>query len=184
MKKLLISALVAALIAFVFQALSWMALPIHKHSLKYTPKQDEILAALEGLEDGYYMVPYFDPDNTTMEEQQALQLEMAGKPWALINYNEAWRTSMGKNMGFGFLLNLVAALLAAFVLSLAVDKVNGFFGRWFVVLCFALFAIFQPVLAMANWWSMPAHYLTGDVLDLLIAWGLAGSWMAHYQRPR
>ncbi|RMD75958.1 MAG: hypothetical protein D6818_00920, partial [Bacteroidetes bacterium] len=92
MKNTLIASLVAALIAFVFQAMSWMVLPIHHNSFKYTPGQDAVIEALQAHlpEDGMYMIPMPDPATTTAEQQAEFNEAMVGKPWAIVNYHQAW----------------------------------------------------------------------------------------------
>ncbi len=63
MKNVIIGAVVAAIIVFVFQAMSWMVLPIHENTLKYSAEQDAILAGITGNlpDDGVYASRTFHP---------------------------------------------------------------------------------------------------------------------------
>jgi len=73
MNKQLVGTLVAGLILFLWQFVSWNVLQFHRAEMEYTPKQDQIMEALVqiDLEDGHYMVPAV-PDGATMEEEEEL----------------------------------------------------------------------------------------------------------------
>lgn len=181
MKNLIIGSLVAAIILFVFQALSWMALPIHDNALKYSPNQDAILSALNAnlTEGGLYAIPNVPP-GTSQEEQAAFDQSMVGKPWAIVNYNTAYPGMMASQFIYGFLLNFFAAFVIAYVISACGDKFGTFGSKVMLVMGFALFLVLQGSLMMANWWATPWHYLSGEIIDHLIGWFLAGLWLAWY----
>jgi hypothetical protein len=102
---------------------------------------------------------------------------MVGKPVALVHYDPTFSMNMGTQMSFGFVLNLVAALIAAYVMS----KAGMSFGSRFMVgLGFAVFTVFQSSLMMANWWNTPAHYYIGEIVDHLVGWGLGSAWLAWW----
>lgn len=72
MKKQLIAIFVGGLILFIWQFLSWAAIPIHKSTYGYTPNQDKILEVLSQnlTEDGVYHLPYPAP-GTSQEQAEA-----------------------------------------------------------------------------------------------------------------
>ena len=78
MKKWLIGSVVGAIILFVWQAASWMFLPIHDDSMKYTPAQNAIMDVLSAniKEDGMYQMP----SAPTKKEQQDMMEGLEGKP--------------------------------------------------------------------------------------------------------
>ena len=64
MKKTIIGAIVGGLIIFIWQTLSWTVLDAHRASQDYTPKQDTIMAFLNGTLDkeGGYLLPNVPKD--------------------------------------------------------------------------------------------------------------------------
>ncbi|MBI5473323.1 MAG: hypothetical protein HY961_13345 [Ignavibacteriae bacterium] len=182
MKNVIIGSIVAAVIVWLYQAMSWMILPVHTNTLKYTPQQDAILSAVTAnlAEPGVYAIPN-TPPTATDEEKQAFQASMVGKPWALVTYSPSGMSgSMAPQMILGFLINFVAAFVVAYVLWKSVDKFAGFGSKLMLVLGFAVFTVFQSSLMMANWWGTPWHYLSGEVIDHILGWGLAGVWLAWW----
>ncbi|MEO8168063.1 MAG: hypothetical protein ABI623_07445 [bacterium] len=182
MKTMIIGAVVAAIIVFAYQSLSWTVLPTHKHSLKYTPESEKILAVLSETlpQDGMYAVPHYDPDNTTQEQAQELYKSWEGKPWAFISYHKKATVDIAPQMICGFLLDLVAALMVVWVLWAAREKFTGFGSRFMVVLAFAIFTVFQSSLMGANWMQTPSHYFSGEIIDALVGWALGGMWLAWW----
>lgn len=180
MLRIFVSALVGAIILFVFQALSWMMLNIHQDSFKYTPAQDEIMAMLndQNLEEGLYYMPGVDKSVTTPEEEQAFHESNAGKPWVMLTYHEKMDMSMASNMGFGFLLSFLICLVISLVLVNV--QADGFGVRMFFVLAMASLVVLGGPLTEANWFKTPNHYLSGQLLDVILGYGLAGLWMSWW----
>lgn len=180
MKNVVIGSLVAAVIVFAFQAMSWMVLPIHENSLKYTTQQDAILSALESLpEDGVYAVPNLPP-GSTQEQHTAFEQNMIGKPSAIVTYRKSYGGMMTSQLVYGFILDLIAALTLAYVMWTAREKLPGFGSRLALAIAFAGFTIVQTSLMMANWWATPWHYLSGEITDHVIGWLLGGAWLAWW----
>ncbi len=179
MSRILISSLVGAIILFVFQAASWMALGIHDGSFKYAPGQDAVLTAMaENLEEGMYYLPYFDGTNMTQEEIHAAQQANAGKPWAILHYHGSMEMSMAGNMGYGFLIDFFVCLFISLVLVNI--NVTGFALRMFFVMALAALVALGGPLYQANWFKTPGHFLTGELIDILIGYFLAGLWMSWW----
>ncbi|MFN0156533.1 MAG: hypothetical protein ACKVRP_00510 [Bacteroidota bacterium] len=181
MKTVLIASIVAAIIVFVYQAMSWMVLPIHENTMKYTAQQDAILSTLsENLpEDGVYAIPNVPP-GSTQEEHEKFNESMVGKPWALVHYHQTYSDAMAAQMAYGFIINFVAALVLAYVMWSTREKLNGFGGRMALVLAFVAFTLLQSSLLMANWWNTPWHFLSGEITDHILGWLLGGVWLAWF----
>ncbi len=181
MKNVLIGSIVAAIIVFVYQAMSWMVLPVHEGSMKYTAQQDAILSTLsENLtEDGVYAIPNLPP-GSTQEEHEKMGEAMVGKPWAMVHYHQTYSGEMTGKMIYGFIINFIAAFILAYVMWSTREKLNGFGGRICLVLAFVGFTVLQSSLMMANWWETPWHYLFGEIIDHVAGWGLGGVWLAWF----
>ncbi len=178
--KIIISTLVGAILLFGWQGLSWMVMPIHKHSLKYTDGQDSILQSLTANldEDGLYYVPYLDPDKATSEDWEAFRKTFEGKPVAMINYIGSYQDNMGKTMAMGFIFSLIVSLVVTLVI--ANSKATSFAGRWLTAFAFGIVLLMFSTLMMMNWWYFPMHWVQGEIIDNLVMFGLAGIWYAWY----
>lgn len=179
MKKIIISAIVASIIYFAYQSLSWTVLPIHSKSLKYTSQQDSILKNLnENLsEDGLYYIPSKKEDQNVEEFNKSVD----GKPYATISYHKSLSTNMAKGMSLGFLFNFLGLLMASLILFNLKTSL-GFLPRWLLVMSIASIIFFMNILTSWNWWNTPTHFLLGEIWDLVLGWGITGIWLAWYSK--
>lgn len=181
MKRTLIATIVGSIIIFIFQALSWMVSPIHKHSFKTTDKQDAILSAISSnlTEDGLYYLPMLSPD-APHEEQEKFMNEQMGKPAAAINYMQAAHYDMGSNMACGFILTFIGVWIIVWVLTKASNIFNTMGSRVGAVLALAVFVVCRSYLMEWNWMNSPMHYISGQIIDELVSGLLLGLWLGWY----
>lgn len=181
MKRTFIAIIVGAIIIFIYQAMSWMVLPVHKNSLKYTPAHDSLLAVLNSSlpEEGLYMLPMAPPE-MSQEEHEKFFEPYYGKPWAKVTFHKAMTDSMTSMMMMGFIFNLVAIWIVVVVLNKTSGVFNTFGSRLWVVLGFSMFTIFQSHLMEWNWWQSPSHYIVPEIIDDLLGGLLVGLWLAWY----
>ncbi|HTA81602.1 MAG TPA: hypothetical protein VK783_01620 [Bacteroidia bacterium] len=191
MKKFIIASLVGAIIIFIYSAMSWIILPVHTHSFRYTPKQDTILNTLNNssLETGVYMLP--SPDNRNlgmmkdkkyMDEMKEMNTKNAGKAFAMIIYGKAGKEMDPMQFIIGIILDILAAMTAVILLVLAKDKLRTFFMRWWVVMLIGFVIALNSYLTEWNWMQFPWHFIKGEVIDTFMEWGLCGLWLAWYLR--
>ena len=174
MKNSIIAILIGALILFVYQALAWMVLPVHANSHKYTATEDSLLAAMNDLEEGVYCLPG-TPPNIGKSEAQKLHENNVGKPWAMLYYHENLEMNMGKSMGLGFLIDLIAVALTVRLIQLG--NITGKSNILRATMVIAFIIVFSSAIMNWNWFSTPWHYLTGEILDHLIGGLLLGLWL-------
>ena len=181
MKKLLIGAIVGGIILFIWQTLSFAILNLHGKAFTYTPKQDEIMNALNSLitEDGQYLMPGLPPDATS-EQHDALMKSGEGKPWAMVSYHKAHDMSMGMNMVRGLLVDIVAIGLLCWILS----KINlPTFGTLLTATIFTGLIVFFTAPYTAHIWyqnfDIMAHFM-----DAIVGWGLTGLWLGWWYSRR
>lgn len=175
MKKQLVAALVAAVLLFVWQFLSWSLVNVHASEMKYTPNQDTLLSVLsQNLEEGQYFMPNVPP-GTPPEAAQADMEKRMGTPWATVSYHKAMDMNMGMSMFRGFAADLVAAFLLTWLL-----------------MQFANLNMQRALLA--SWAVGGAAYLTipylnsvwfetrsiGYLIDTIVQWGLVGAWLGWW----
>jgi len=123
MNRNITGAIVGGIIVFLYQFISWSLINFHKGEQLYTPDQDSILAYLESTlpDEGSYFLPTSPPD-ASMEDQQKMMENNAGKPWAQIHYHKSMNTNMGMAMTRGLITDIVAVFLLCLLLGQLQDK--------------------------------------------------------------
>lgn len=185
MKNITISALIAAVIFFFYQSLSWMILPVHNDSIKSTPNQDKILETINKNidEEGFYSIPFWNSEEVDGISQEDFNKAMNGKPYATIVYKKAYSNDMGKSMGLGYLFNFLGLFFVSVVLFNLKSGIN-FGKRWLFVMAIALILLFMRLLTGWVWWQTPMHFLKGEIIDLFLGWALTGIWLAWFSNKK
>jgi hypothetical protein len=166
MKKL-ITGVVAGVIVFAWGMFSWMVLPWHKAT--FGQYQNEVITVkalqLGAPEAGMYVYP---PMDTKPED-------MKGKPHILttISYKEK---QMAVCMTLGLLVQVLAALALACLLGMA--NVTTLKDRLKIICKAVAFAFFVGILPNWLWYSFSWQHTLLCFADLVIAWTLAGLWIA------
>lgn len=172
MKKLGIGAVVGGIILFLWQFLSWSVLNIHSSMQAYTPKQDEVLKALnENLEEGFYYMPNTPPGQEHENPMEAY----VGKPWAQVYYHKVYNASMGANMGRGLFVDIIAVLLLAWLL-LKMNNTN-FQSILLSSLAVGMIGYLTTVYTNSIWFQT---HTMGDLIDSIVSWGLVGAWLGWW----
>jgi hypothetical protein len=174
MKKLLIGAIVGGIILFICQFLSWTVLNWHDDAYQYTDKQDAILNFLNTQLDkpGQYHLPALPPGSGN-EQHEALMKSMDGKPWALVQYHQAFKMSMGSNMIRGLIVDM---LIVAFFCAI-ISRMNSL--NFTAILISALFVgmiVFFNVPYTHHIWYQDFD-LMAYFADCIVGWGLIGIWL-------
>lgn len=179
MKNRLIAALVAAVILFVWQFLSWAALGLHQAEMQYAPNQDAVMQVLsENLEPGHYFLPQ-PPPGTDDKGMEAYQSEAAGKPWAMVSYHSSMDMSMGMSMIRGFVVDLLSAILLIWLLG----KMQGLDLKTSVLSSLFVGLIGYLTISYLNsaWFETPSM---GYLIDAVVQWGLVGLWLGWFMPGR
>lgn len=176
MQKIIIGALVGALILFIWQFLSWGLINFHADQMAYTAKQDAVLQALAEaeLEEGDYFMPQLAP-GFTPEDMQQFEKEQTGKPWALVRYRKAYQNNMPMNMIRGFAVDFVALLLLCWMLG----KMSGLNLTTTVMVSIAVGLIGYFSINYINSIWFEGNTLP-DLLDAVVSWGLVGAWLGWW----
>ncbi|MCH8329804.1 MAG: hypothetical protein IH946_00205 [Bacteroidetes bacterium] len=182
MKKILIGALVGAIIVFAWSAVSWMALGIHTNSFKYSENQDKIMEVITQniTEDGHYVMPYANPNTTSREEMEKVQADMIGKPYATVTFHKEVKDNMGMNMGVGFVYNFIAVMMMALVLWYGRSGMPSMAQRCMAAFAFVIFMVFQNHLLDGMWMEVPMHVMMPEIIDTVAGLGLTSVWLAFY----
>lgn len=177
MKKSAIGSLAGGIILFVWQTLSNTALQLHYSSVKYTPKQDTIMAFLgtQFNEDGRYYMPSL-PQGASVEDFNKLSKSKEGKPWAIISYHQSLNISMALSMVRTLVIDiLVVWLLCWILLKFSYLRMRTVF----------LSALFTGLIVFLNGsyteyiWYQDAG-IWAHLFDAVASWGLCGLWLGKW----
>ncbi len=182
MKRILVGALVGAILMFAWQAVAHMFFVYHHVNVQQAPNSSAILALLSSSikEDGQYFLPDMNV-NATAAEQEEIGKNMEGKPWAFVTYHTAWKSDMAMPM-----IRQVATMflvLAFFIWVLG--KSPGSYGTVLAKSLVTGFIIFLAAWYPQNiWWHMPWPVLQAELYDLIAGWGLVGLWLGWWLNRR
>ncbi|MBK9017196.1 MAG: hypothetical protein IPM82_25800 [Saprospiraceae bacterium] len=175
MTKTIIATLVAGILLFLWQFLSWSMLNVHGSEMQYTDKQDAVMQALsQNLQEGSYYLPNLPPGSTP-EQQEAYMESATGKPWATVTYHEAMKTNMGMNMFRGLVIDLLSAFLLIWLLGKMANP--SFQTILMSALAVGFIGYFTIPYLNTIWFETSSlSYL----IDAVVQWGLVGVWLGWY----
>jgi xanthine/uracil permease len=179
MKRSIPGAIVGGLLIFVWQMLSWTMLDLHRASQDHSPKQDSIMAVLNGtLTEGGYLMPSV-PKGASMDEMQKLAAKSMGKPWASIQYHQSFNSDnnqMFMNMGQGLVTTIIMVWLLCWILS---KSGRTGFGNVFLACIFTGLIVFinEPY---TNYIWYKIFDIKAHLIDALASWGLCGLWLGWW----
>jgi len=182
MKRFLIGALIGAILVFGWQTISHLLFHYHDDGLRQAPNQEKIISTLSGLftEEGQYLIPRSSP-NASQEDMAKFGETMKGKPWAIVTYH----TSYNNDMGLAIVRSFVTAFICVLLFIAILGRNPGGFSSVFLkgigigALMF-LFVWYNSDI----WFQTPWQFIKGELIDLLVAWGLCGLWLGWWLNRR
>lgn len=174
MVRIALAALAGAVVLFVWGAVSWMFIPWHQ--IDQLPNEDAVIRDMQNRnETGVYWFPWTDP-RTLSEEDHAEQVAKHERgPVGVIVYSAEGREVMPLSLhAKGLVLDLVGALAASIMLSMAVTALGGYVAR---VLFVALLGVFVAAIATMIQWNYmlyPLDYSLQLAADNIVAALLLG----------
>ena len=173
--RTIIGSLLAGLILWLFQFLSWAMLDLHYSEMQYTDQQETILEALEAanLAEGDYMLPRGPKGD--IEAGEKMMEASVGKPWAMIQYRSAMKDSMTTSMIRGFLIDLIAAFLLIWIFG-KMDRPS--MGK-IVTTCIAIGIIGYLMGSYLNSIWFEGKSLM-DLVDAVVSMGIVGAFLGWW----
>lgn len=187
MIRAILLGVVAGIIFFVLNAVSWMVLPFHGESLNAFPGSEaETKAFLSTLpESGVYHFPGH-PEENTPEAMEQVIAKMAEGPvvTAMVFCKDGVEAMSPAKFLKSLLLNSAAGILAALMLRQTHNSFRGFVGRASFVTALGIFATLAVIAPEWLWWSHPTKFATLAACDVLVPWAVIGLFLAGTVRGR
>ena len=186
MKKILLAAILGAVIIFLWGFLSWTVIHFHDASYLSLSSGDEVADILKEKinENGVYYYPGDMGDAESGAELEVLEEKHKKGPLFTIIYIKKGQELMNPMIFIkGFVVFFIAALIITFILNMVKDSLPTFIRRFSFLLSFALFAGFATYINNYVWLHYPLEYSLVMALDVLIGWALAGILIAAIIKP-
>lgn len=181
--RIVIAGLIGGLVFFFWSALAHMALGLGDRGMHYGQASKATLAVLEAElgTPGIHMLPSLpEAQMGDAEAVAAFAKEHAGSGYAFIVYRPEGNpglADMGPNLGKQWVTDTLAALLAAWLLSLLP---GGFGQRVAVASALGVFATVALLVPFWNWYLFPMDFVLGNLAKHTLGWALAGAAMAWW----
>lgn len=177
--RILIAGIVGGALVFVMGAFSHAALGLQGRTIENLPDETTFVEQVQGhkLRHGIYGFPGH-PTSTDAQEREREFVEVqkrfkAGPAGFLLIAPTGEEMMSSATLGLEFATNTIAALLAAWIVSLMAADV-GFAKRWLAVLAMGVFAWFSLSASYGIWYRFPHDFIHDEFYCALLEWGVAG----------
>ena len=180
MKKIVLPALIAAIVIFIWSFISWAVIGWHNIDIKYFPDETEIMHMKAVMhEPGIYMYPGFPMDDSESVMEEWTKKHESGPLVTFMVYYPNGAAPMDPIFFIrGFILNFITAFLAGVLLFMTLAQNPSFWRRVTFVVLLGLFAGFLFPFANWNWWGFPLGFTLVNVADTIITWFFGGVILA------
>lgn len=167
--------LLAAVVAWIVQAIVWTVMPHRNKEWSGVPEQDRFRGEIRahGLTPGYYMIPYTRDSQEMKSEEFARKMKEG--PVATLH---VWRRRrpMGLCMGLSFAFNLIASATIAYIAWNALEGRPGVdYLKVFQITGTAAFVAYVFALVPGGiWFGKPLRSMVYDIADGLVVALLTG----------
>lgn len=190
MSRLLIGALLAAVVLFVWGALFWVVLPLRFAVLRPVPGDEAVVSLLKKSlpQDGVYLSPFPDEERFTADPKEAgaeFSRRQQEGPVLQITYRKdgvSPRSLAAFALGFGQVL--LSSLLIGSLLTLALPGLPTYTSRVLFVFLAGVFAAVTVSLSPPIWFHQPWELPLFNALYHASGWFVAAFVLAAVVRPR
>ena len=178
LKQIIIGGIVGGITLFFCGFISWGAMDWHHNTT--IRSHEGISAVVENIDQHlpetgvYYFPPMLFEQHDTEAMADWMELHKT-VPHGMIFYNATPGDPMPPmRLVRGFLVDIIASMMATILLILALPSLGGYWSRVFYVLALGVFAILSVHLVAAVFHDMPISWTTGQSLDMTASWFLVG----------
>ena len=181
--RIFLAGLLGGLVFFFWGAIAHMALGLGDRGVHYGKPHAVTLAAMqqELAVPGIHVLPTLTQERMgDAAAVEAFAADTAGHGYAFVVYRPGGNpglVGMGPNLGTQWATDTLAAVLAAWLLSLAPV---GFGRRVAMAAALGGFATVVALVPMWNWYLFPLDYVLGNLAKHVLGWTLAGAAMAWW----
>jgi hypothetical protein len=191
MIRVLVGALLSAVVLMGWGFVFWEVLPVHDYTLKKLTDEQAVVVDLKkgNPESGHYFIPF--PDKVALSGKDPTATESLTKrrregPLVEIIYRKEGVEGLMDPMIFvqGFIHFLVSALIAGLLLTMALPNLPTYLGRVLFVFLLGLFASVVVTLSDPIWFLHPWQFALLKGAFEAAGWLLAGLVLGLVVRPR
>jgi hypothetical protein len=178
-KKILLAAMVGGVALFFWGFVSHMLTPLGTTGIQTLPQEQAVMDSLKASvpHSGLYFFP-------GMQAGQTLPPEQVGGPWGIMVFHPTGATTlMTGQLVNEFILNVVQALIAAYLLSL-IPGLTGYISRVGFVFALGVFGALATNVEYWNWYGFPLTYTIATIADDVIGFLVVGLVVAAFVKPR
>ena len=186
MTRIIVGGVAGAVVYFIWGMLAWMVLPLHTPSMHGLNAETEITKALtnEGLETGVYVAPWTNDESDWQDpDSEFMQRHTAGPIYSIYYQRDGSAPMNASVLTGGFVIDLLAALLAARLLSCVGSCGGQYLSRVAFVAGLGIFVALVGHASYWNWMHFPWDYTVAFMVDVAVGWTLAGLAIASFVRP-
>jgi hypothetical protein len=178
-KRILLGGLLGGVALFFWGFVSHTVLPLGEVGVQNLPQDhaviDSMKAAIPGS--GFYFFPPVNASGGMVADQ------VNGPHGILIYHPSGASAMMTRQLITEFILNVIQALIAAYLLSLATGLAK-YTSRVGLVLLLGVLSGIATNVEYWNWYGFPANYMLGTIVDEIIGFLVVGLVVAALVKPR
>lgn len=184
--RILLAGIVGGVLVFFMGAFNHMVLGLQGRTLANLPENSTFVEQVKarGLKPGLYVFPDMPTgaDGNDPAKYAAANEAYKAGPAGMLLIAPTGQDMMGPpQLGFEFATGAVAALIAAWIVSLFSAEV-GYVRRWLAVALLGAFSWVSLAASYGIWYRFPHDFLHDELLCALIEWGVAGLAIAAIVR--
>jgi hypothetical protein len=168
-KRIAMAGILGGLALFLWGGLAHVVLGLGSVGIQNLPQQQSVMDALKAStpESGFYFFPKVDAAGKVLPQN-------AGGPYGIMIYHSAGAGgAMTGQLVNEFILNIVVALFAAFLLSLA-SGLTGYVARVGFVTLLGLTVGLMVNVEYWNWYGFPLSYTLASIFIAVIGFLIVG----------
>ncbi|HEY7000213.1 MAG TPA: hypothetical protein VH330_00605 [Candidatus Udaeobacter sp.] len=184
--KILLAGILGGIAMFIWTSIAHMLLPLGEVGVAEIPNESAVLSAMQsniGDQTGLYIFPGMGVGkNATHQEKNEAMKQIAAKaasgPSGILMYHPRRQFTFGKLMGIEFATELLAAVLAVFLL--AQTRITSFGGRVGFVLVVGILVAIATNVSYWNWYGFPFVYTASYMLIQIVGFlcvGIVAAWV-------
>lgn len=186
--RILIAGIVGGVLVFFMGFVNHMVFGLQGRTLANVPESETFSEHLRtrGLNPGLYVFPDMPlaADQKDAAKMSAVNERYKAGPSGMLLIAPTGQDMMGgETLGKELASNIVAAWLAAWVVSLVGADV-GFGRRWFAVLVMGVMGWVSLAASYGIWYRFPHAFLHDELLCAVLEWSVAGLAIAAIVRRR